>query len=80
MSNLSRKLIDSLTEEEKLKLSNWAQEASAISADTSLPKKAKIIKLYRVTAKEEVVKSFLRRTLKLTKRHLWDDRTWAGRL
>lgn len=79
MDNLAKNLISELSEAEKIAVKNWAQDAYIIRNDETLSKKERFLKLYQVTNREKILKTFFKSLFKFIKKHGWDERSLAGR-
>ncbi len=80
MSNLALKVLAEFSDEDKVKIKSWAEEAYIIRNDSSLTKKEKLNKISSITNKNKIVFKFLRSLVCLIKRNTWDERGWPGRL
>jgi hypothetical protein len=80
MSNLAKKIINEMSEEDQQTLRSWADEAYVIRNDENLTKSEKITKISTITNKNKITLKFFKSFFKLVKRHTWDERGWSARL
>lgn len=80
MSNLAKKIIGNLTEEEKRELRSWADEAYVIRNDNSISRTEKIKRMSTITLRSKFTIEVIIRFANLIKKYSWDDRAWPARL
>lgn len=80
MSNLAKKLIEDMPQEDKNALRSWADDAYVIRNDNNLSKPEKLKKLALITKDNKVTIKFLQSVGKLIKKHTWDERKWPARM
>lgn len=80
MSNLAKKIINHLTEDEQKELKSWADEAYVIRNSNDISRTEKIKRITNITIKSKFTSNVIIRFFKLLKKYSWDDRAWAARL
>lgn len=80
MSNLAKKLINEMSEEDQEELRTWADEAYIIRNDESINKKEKLKRIKSITNESKVTIKFFKVFFKFIKKHTWDERGWPARM
>ncbi|EPZ49623.1 hypothetical protein M902_0700 [Bacteriovorax sp. BAL6_X] len=79
MSNLAKKIVSNLTEEEQKELKSWADEAYVIRNSNDISRTEKIKRITKITIRSKVTSNVIVRFFRLLKKHSWDDRAWPAR-
>lgn len=80
MSNLAEKILTEFTEEEKVIIKSWAENAIVIRNDSELTAQEKVKKIYNISNNSWVIKKFFNATYRLIKRNGWDERSLPSKL